>query len=175
MPRCWFWWVFFNGSSLKQTTLSSPLFFLSLFFFICSSSSEQNLTHTERQKNLSPPHPRHLHTTTDQSSDPPSSPSFQNQETNFSIQIIPTKNTHQNFQFNQSPKQTSTQNKHNPNYTKNKLGRMFVYGYCRFSSPFPLSAPSFQSQAHTKKKKKIQETNFSNRTIPTKNLYKFHR
>ena len=39
--------------------LSSLLFFLSLFFFFCSSS-EQNLTHTERQKNLNPPHPRPL-------------------------------------------------------------------------------------------------------------------
>ena len=56
--------------SLSHRSLSSFLssssffflhfsFFLSLFF-LCSSfcsSSEQNLTHTERQKNLSPPHP----------------------------------------------------------------------------------------------------------------------
>ena len=43
--------------------LSSPLSFLYFFFFICSSfcsSSEQNLTHTKRQKNLSPPHPQLL-------------------------------------------------------------------------------------------------------------------
>ena len=43
----------------------------------------------------------HLHTTTDRSLDPPSSPYFQNQETNFSIQTI--------SKTNLNPKQTQPQ------------------------------------------------------------------
>ena len=51
-----------------------------------------------------------LHTTTDRSLDPPSSPSFQNQEKNFSIQTIPTNFSIQTIsKTNLNPKQTQPQ------------------------------------------------------------------
>ena len=51
-----------------------------------------------------------LHTTTDRSLDPPSSPSFQNQEKNFSIQTIPTNFSIQTIsETNLNPKQTQPQ------------------------------------------------------------------
>ena len=55
--------------------------------------------------------------------------------------LYPSKIKKQTFNSNSTHKlfnSNNLQNKHNPNCTKNKPGRMFMYGYCCFSSPFPL-------------------------------------
>ena len=95
------------------------------------------------------------------SSDPPSSPFFQNQETNFSIQTIPTKFSIQ------------TISKTNTTPTTQKTNR--VGCLCVGIAVFLLHFHRQHHHLSLRPTKKNQETNFSNRTIPTKNLYKFHR